>query len=306
MNNLLRCCSLCPRRCGVNREAGETGFCRAPALPRVALADLHFGEEPCISGKAGSGTVFFSHCNLRCVFCQNHEISQGGFGRTVDAEQLAQIFVNLQNLGAHNINLVSPTPYVPAVVRAIRTARQRGLSVPVVYNTHGYETVEVLRLLEGLVDIYLPDLKYGSEEPARLYSAAPDYFPAATAAVKEMFRQVGAPILDENGLARRGTIIRHLVLPGHVSDSLQVLHWIAANLSRDVYISLMAQYFPAYRAVGIPPLNRRLTADEYQQVVDNLSELGLEKGYIQELAAASTEYVPDFDRGLPALMPPLL
>ncbi|HBV95916.1 MAG TPA: radical SAM protein [Desulfotomaculum sp.] len=292
---MLTCCSLCPRCCGVNRQEGETGYCSAPALPRVALADLHFGEEPCISGKDGSGTVFFSHCNLRCVFCQNHQISQGGFGRTVDVDHLAQIFIDLQDLGAHNINLVSPTPYVPAVIQAIRSARGQGLSVPVVYNTHGYETVEVLRLLEGLVDIYLPDLKYGSQEPARLYSAAPDYFTAAAAAVKEMYRQVGAPVLDENGLARRGMIIRHLVLPGHVPDSLRVLRWIAANLPKDVYISLMAQYFPTHLAVGIPPLNRRLTAVEYQQVMDGLWELGLEKGFIQELTAASEEYVPDFD-----------
>lgn len=295
MDNLLRCCSLCPRRCGVNRGAGETGFCRAPARPRVALADLHFGEEPCISGKAGSGTVFFSHCNLGCVFCQNHEISQGGFGRTVDVEHLAQIFISLQDRGAHNINLVSPTPYVPAVIRAIKIARRRGLSVPVVYNTHGYENVKVLRLLEGLVDIYLPDLKYGSEEPARLYSGAPGYFTAAAAAIKEMYRQVGAPVLDENGLAHRGTIIRHLVLPGHVQDSLRVLRWIDANLPKDVYISLMAQYFPTHRAVGIPPLNRCLTAGEYQQVLDCLMELGLENGFIQELAAASAEYAPNFD-----------
>lgn len=295
MDDLLRNCSLCPRRCGVNREAGETGFCSAPARPRVALADLHFGEEPCISGKSGSGTIFFSHCNMSCVFCQNHDLSQAGFGRTVDVDHLAQIFINLQDQGAHNINLVSPTPYVPAVIRAIRKAKGRGLSLPVVYNTHGYETVEVLGLLEGLVDIYLPDLKYGSEGPARRYSAAPGYFTAAAAAIKEMYRQVGGPILDENGLARRGTIIRHLVLPGHVPDSLRVLRWIAANLPRDIYISLMAQYFPTYRAAGIPPLNRRLTAGEYQQVLDGLSELGLEKGFIQELAAASAEYVPNFD-----------
>ncbi|MFZ5597130.1 MAG: radical SAM protein [Bacillota bacterium] len=185
-----------------------------------------------------------------------------------------RIFVELQERGAHNINLVSPTPYVPAVVAAVGKARQRGLSVPVVYNTHGYETVETLKLLEGVVDIYLPDLKYGSEEPARLYSAAPDYFPVAVAAVKEMYRQVGAPVLDENGLARRGVIIRHLVLPGHVQDSLRVLRWIAGNIPRGVYISLMAQYFPAHLAAGIPPLNRRLTAAEYRfQFIQYLQQI---------------------------------
>jgi putative pyruvate formate lyase activating enzyme len=233
------------------------------------------------------------------LFCQNYTISQEGFGRTVGIDRLAQIFIDLQNRGAHNINLVSPAPYVPAVVPAISAARRQGLTVPVVYNTHGYETVTTLRLLDGLVDIYLPDLKYGSEEPAQLYSAAPDYFPVATAAIKEMYRQTGAPVLDENGLALRGTIIRHLVLPGHVPDSLRVLHWIAASIPRDVYVSLMAQYFPAYRAVGMPPLNRCLTPGEYRQVMDGLEELGLENGYIQELDAASDEYVPTFDlRGI--------
>jgi len=295
MEELLRHCSLCPRRCGVDRAAGETGFCRAPARPKVALADLHFGEEPCLTGTAGSGTVFFSHCNLRCAFCQNFEISQEDLGRTLDADRLARIFVDLQDRGAHNVNLVSPTPYAPGVARAVRRARDLGLSVPVVYNTGGYENVEVLELLEGLVDVYLPDLKYGSEEPARRYSGAPDYFAVATAAIKEMYRQVGAPVLDENGLIRRGLIIRHLVLPGHVADSLRVLEWIAANLPPAVYVSLMAQYFPTHRAVAMPPLDRRVTAGEYGQVVGRLMDLGLDNGYVQEREAATDEYVPDFD-----------
>ncbi|OAT84845.1 radical SAM protein [Desulfotomaculum copahuensis] len=291
----LRHCTLCPRRCGANREAGKNGFCCAPARPKIALASLHFGEEPCISGTAGSGTVFFSHCNLKCVFCQNHEISQGGFGREVDVEQLAQIFIKLQEKGAHNINLVSPTPYVPVISPAIKVARRRGLAIPVVYNTNAYENVETLALLEGLVDIYLPDLKYFSAEPARRYSAAPDYFHAATAAIKEMYRQVGTPVLDKNGLARRGLIIRHLVLPGQVADSIHVLHWIAGNLPREVYISLMAQYFPAHRAVRIPPLDRRLRVDEYEDVVNCLLKLGLQNGFVQEMEAATEEYVPDFN-----------
>jgi len=295
MSDWLRRCTICPRRCGVNREAGETGFCRAPARPVVARAALHFWEEPCISGTAGSGTVFFSHCNLKCLFCQNHRISHGGFGREIDAEQLVRIFLNLQERGAHNINLVSPTPYIPVLARAIKTARRRGLTIPVVYNTNAYENVEALSLLDGLVDIYLPDLKYCAEEPARRYSAAPGYFSAATAAVKEMYRQVGAPRLDENGLIRRGLIIRHLILPGQAADSMRVLQWIAAHLPRDVYISLMAQYFPAHRADEAPPLNRCLTKSEYEQVVNRLLELGLENGYVQELEAASEEYVPDFN-----------
>jgi len=239
--------------------------------------------------------VFFSHCNLRCVFCQNFEISQGGFGKTLETRRLARIFTGLQDRGAHNINLVSPTPYAPAVAQAVAAARDMGLSVPVVYNTGGYENVEVLRKLEGLVDVYLPDLKYGSEEPARLYSGAPDYFAAGTAAVLEMYRQVGVPVLDENGLIRRGLIIRHLVLPGHAADSVRVLEWIAANLPSGVYVSLMSQYFPTQLAAGMPPLDRRVTAAEYGRVVDRLLALGLENGYIQELASATEEYVPDFN-----------
>jgi putative pyruvate formate lyase activating enzyme len=205
------------------------------------------------------------------------------------------MFINLQNEGAHNINLVSPTPYVPAVARAIEGARRRGLAVPVVYNTNAYENVATLALLDGLVDVYLPDLKYRDGRWAGRYSAAPDYFPAAAAAVKEMYRQTGTPVLDEHGLVRRGLIIRHLVLPGHVADSLQVLRWIAANLPTDVYVSLMAQYFPTHRAPAMPPLNRRLRVKEYQRVVACLLELGLENGFVQELEAASEEYVPDFN-----------
>lgn len=295
MDSLLRHCTICPRRCGVNRVTGETGFCRAPARPNVALATLHFGEEPCISGTAGSGTVFFSHCNLKCIFCQNHEISQGGFGREISINHLVEIFLHLQNKGAHNINLVSPTPYIPVLVRAIPAARQRGLTIPVVYNTNAYENVAALSLLDGLVDIYLPDLKYRAEEPARRYSAAPDYFATATAAIKEMYRQVGTPLLDKNGLARRGLFVRHLILPGQVADSIQVLQWIAANLPGKVYVSLMAQYFPAYRAREISSLNRRLKTTEYEQVVSCLLDLGLENGFVQELEAATEAYVPDFN-----------
>ncbi|MQL52483.1 radical SAM protein [Desulfofundulus thermobenzoicus] len=291
----LRECTLCPRNCRVNRLAGEKGFCRAPGRPKVAQASLHFWEEPCISGRKGSGTVFFSQCNMRCVFCQNHEISQDGFGREIEVAQLAGVFLDLQQQGAHNINLVSPTPYIPLIARAIELAREKGLALPVVYNTNAYEKVEALAMLEGLVDIYLPDLKYFSDEPSRRYSAAPGYFAVATAAIKEMYRQVGALVLDEQGVARRGLMIRHLVLPGQVEDSKQVLRWIAANLPGEVYISLMAQYFPAYRAGGIPPLNRRLRRKEYEQVVACLLELNRDQGYVQELEAASPDYVPAFD-----------
>lgn len=213
----------------------------------------------------------------------------------VTPDQLAQTFINLQEQGAHNINLVSPTPYTPVIARALKSARLRGLNLPVVYNTNAYENVEVLRCLEGLVDIYLPDLKHCGTELSSRYCAASDYFTVAGSAVKEMYRQVGAPVLAENGLARRGTIIRHLVMPGHVPDSIQVLRWIADNLPGDVYVSLMAQYFPAHRAAGMAPINRRLKPAEYDSVVEYLLDLGLENGFVQEMEASSEDFVPVFD-----------
>lgn len=291
----LKSCRLCPRACVVDRSAGKKGYCRAPLRPKVARAALHFWEEPCLSGNQGSGAVFFSHCNLKCVFCQNYQISQEHYGREVDIPTLAAIFLDLEKKGAHNINLVSPTPYIPQIAAAIKKARSSGLEIPTVYNSNAYEEVSALAQLEGLVEIYLPDLKYTSAENAGTFSGAPDYFPVATKAILEMYRQVGLPSFDANGLMTKGLMIRHLILPGQLVETLQALNWIAANLPRGVYVSLMAQYFPAYRALQTPPLNRRLTEQEYARAVDALLDLGLEYGYTQELTAADECYTPTFD-----------
>ncbi|WP_156272921.1 radical SAM protein [Neomoorella glycerini] len=292
--DVLKHCNLCPRACGVNRLAGERGFCRAGARPKVARAILHHWEEPCLSGSRGSGTVFFSHCNLRCIFCQNYRISWQGRGQEMAVESLAALFLALQAQGAHNINLVSPTPYSPFLVPALREARKQGLQIPVVYNCNAYESIASLRSLEGLVDIYLPDLKYPDPEPAGRYSHAPDYFNVATAAILEMQRQVGTLVLDDDGLARRGLLIRHLVLPGQARAACRVLEWIKATLPRETHISLMAQYVPVWQAGRCPEINRKLTAAEYETVLDYFENLGFENGYYQELEAATTAYIPDF------------
>lgn len=302
---MLSSCEICPLRCRVDRLAGRAGGCRVTGKEVwVAKAQLHMWEEPCISGTGGSGTVFFSFCNLRCVFCQNHEISQLGRGRKLSVDELVRLFLRVQEIGAHNLNLVSPTHFLPQVTIALRRARQSGLHLPVIYNTNAYETVTALRFLEGLVDVYLPDLKYASDgpgSPARRYSRAPGYFAAATAAISEMFRQVGAPQFDADGLVRRGLIIRHLVLPGHLEETKAVLQWIAGNLPRSVYVSLMAQYIPVNRATRYPEINRGLTEAEYEEALDYFTSLGLENGYRQELGAASESFIPRFDLDLAGL-----
>lgn len=280
----LAACNLCPRACGVNRLQGETGFCRAGLLARVASANVHPWEEPPISGTRGSGTVFLSHCTARCLFCQNYPISQQGVGREMTAEQLADAMLRLQKQGCHNINFVTPTHYVPQLLAAVEIAAERGLRIPLLYNTSGYDSVETLRLLEGVIDIYLPDSKYADDEVARQLSGYQDYVQHNRAALLEMRRQVGAElVLDDKGLARRGMIVRHLVLPHGLSQTLQVLRWIAEHLSPQIHISLMAQYFPAHRAVGHPTLGRRLLAEEYEAALAALDYAGLENGWQQEL-----------------------
>jgi putative pyruvate formate lyase activating enzyme len=280
-------CSLCPRRCGAVRAEGGSGACRAGRDAMVASHNLHHGEEPPISGSRGSGTVFFSGCTLKCLFCQNYPISQSCHGQSCSVEQLAGIFLSLQRRGAHNINLVSPTPYLRHVVDALEIASARGLNVPLVYNTSGYERAEVVAALAGIVDIYLPDLKYGPAEESRQLgselSGAGDYFENAAAAIAEMFRQTGPPLLDGNGVAMRGTVIRHLILPGHAGNSLDVLRAIAASPFRPAWLSLMSQYFPAHRAPGRPPFDRRLRPDEWRQVRDEALRLGLDEGWFQEM-----------------------
>lgn len=286
-------CTFCPRRCAVDRGRGERGFCGAGARPTVALCQLHFAEEPPISGARGSGTVFFGGCNLRCVFCQNSAISRAPRGPEVSPSELAEAFLSLEREGAHNVNLVTPTPHVDSLAEAIGLARERGLSVPVIYNSGGYETVEGLRRLEGLVDVYLPDLKYRDDALALRYSGAPGYFAAATAAVLEMARQVGHPAYGAGGLITKGLLIRHLVLPGRRSDSIAVLRWIREALGEAAAVSLMAQYFPAGEAASFPEINRRVTSFEYGQVAGAMRSLGLTQGFVQSRAAAG-DWVPRF------------
>ncbi len=275
-------CELCPRRCRVRRNEGETGYCRQPATARVASANLHHGEEPPVSGFRGSGTVFFSGCTLRCLFCQNYPISQLNHGQDTLVEGLAKMFLSLQRRGAHNLNLVSPTPHWLPVVAALERAAGKGLTLPVLLNTSGYERPEVIAALENLVDIYLPDVKYAGPDLAGELSGATDYPEVDTEAVDEMVRQRPGLELDEQELAVRGTIVRHLILPGEVKNSIQVLERIADRWRGRVHLSLMSQYFPAHRAVENPRWNRRLTEEEYRRVRERALELGLDDGWFQE------------------------
>lgn len=286
-----RNCTLCPRRCGVDREAGQTGFCGMPAGLRIARAMLHYGEEPPISGSFGTGAVFFSGCTLRCVYCQNREISAGGKGKAVSSEQLRALFERLIDEGAQSIDLVTPTHFLPSILPALTPK----LPVPVVYNCGGYERVETLRQLEGLVDIYLPDMKYADNALAARLSAAPDYFETASAAIREMYRQTG-PALVEDGIMRRGVLLRHLVLPGYLENTLRVLDWAAETFPKNaVMLSLMSQYVPMGPARSMPPLDRRLTQEEYVGAVSWMQLCGLTFGYTQDPSAATKELLPDFN-----------
>lgn len=285
-------CRLCPRKCGADRY-DETGFCGCGAELRAAKAYLHMWEEPCISGKNGSGAIFFSGCCLKCCFCQNYKISSEGFGRIISENRLAEIFLELQENGAHNINLVSPTQFVPRIISALELCRGK-LNVPVIYNTGGYERVETLKMLEGYVDVYLPDLKYYSGDLAEKYSGARDYFEYASAALKEMYRQVGEYKIKD-GIMRRGMIIRHLALPSCRRDSENVLEWISENFPKDgILISLMSQYTPLYKSSEHKELSRRISTFEYNFVLNRANELGLE-GFMQERSSAKEEYTPEFD-----------
>ena len=290
-------CVLCPRACHVNRSVlGQKGLCGMPDRVRIARAALHFWEETCISGKEGSGAVFFSGCNLRCVFCQNREISAEGAGTEISVERLSDIFLELQEQGANNINLVTPTHYLLSVAEALEKAKQKGLRVPVVYNCGGYESVEALKRIEGLVDIYLPDYKYVSAELAARYSAAADYPQRAWEALAEMYRQTGEAVLDERGMMRRGVIVRHLILPGHTKEAIAVLQKLYATYGNTICYSIMNQYTPLpYVAKEYPELNRRLTKREYDKVIDAAVSMGIENGYIQEGETAKESFIPPFD-----------
>lgn len=286
-------CMLCPRGCGVNRLQGERGFCGASAKPELGRAALHMWEEPSISGETGSGTVFFVHCTLRCVYCQNRQIStQQACGVSVDAQKMAQIFLHLQEQGAQNINLVTAAHYTPHLIEAIPLARQQGLCIPVLLNCGGYESVQTLQKLDGLIDIYLPDFKYYSSYYAGLYSSAPDYLETAEQAIDEMVRQTGAPVFDAQGRMQRGTLIRHLMLPGLMGDTKQVLRRIAERWGDRVLVSLMRQYTPV-EMEAYPELNRTITAEEYAEAIAYFEMLGL-SGYLQEGEAAAESFIPSF------------
>lgn len=295
-SHLLSNCILCPRRCGANRTAGQTGYCGMSADILVARAALHMWEEPCISGDVGSGTIFFSGCNLKCVFCQNYSIALGDCGKKITTARLSEIFLELQQKGAANINLVTPTHYIPQIRETLLLAKENGLTLPIVYNTGGYESVEALQLLEGLVDIYLPDLKYFSTELSSAYSHAKDYFQVATGALTEMYRQVGAPVFDEgSGLMKCGMIVRHLVLPGQTKDSKKVLRYLHETYGDNIYISIMNQYTPLPHVAQIPELNRRITTEEYDKVVNFALRLGITNAFIQEGETAEESFIPSFD-----------
>ena len=294
MLNLLKNCKLCPRNCGVDRFK-QVGFCGASDKVKIALVSLHQWEEPCLIGESGAGTIFFSNCNLRCCFCQNHQISQGNFGIEVDINRLAEIFLEQQERGAANIDLVTPTHYVPQIIKALDIAKSRNLNIPVVYNSNSYENVETIELLRGYVDIFLPDLKYFDGDTAVKYSSAPNYFDTASKAIAKMFELVGSNEFDSNGLMKRGLIVRHLILPNHRRDSMKIVEWLYKTFGDSIYISLMNQYTPMFNAAKFKELNRRLTTFEYDSVVNYAVELGINNCYIQIGKTASKEFIPNFD-----------
>ena len=291
----LKECKLCPFECGVNRLEGKKGRCNCDDKLKIALASLHYFEEPCISGKNGSGTIFFTNCNLRCKYCQNYEISQMQKGKEISVDHLAEIFLKQQERKANNINLVTPTSYVYQIIEALDIAKKKGLTIPIIYNTNGYEKIETIKLLKGYIDIYLPDLKYYSNELAEKYSGVKNYFEVTTNAIKEMYNQVGNPIFDENGIIKRGLIIRHLILPNHMLNTKHILKWIKEEMPKEVYVSVMAQYFPTYKAKEDSLINRKLNKKEYNEIEQYLYSLNIKNGYLQELGEHEEEYVPNFD-----------
>ncbi len=287
---------LCPRGCGVNRESGESGVCGVSGDEIMAArAALHRWEEPCICGPGGSGAVFFSGCPLRCIYCQNYEIAHAAVQRRITREHLAEIFLQLQEQGAENINLVTPTHYTPQIIWSILRAREQGLSLPIIYNCSGYESMDTLRSLEGIIDIYLTDFKYMEEELAAAYSRAPDYPAVAKQALSEMVRQMGTMHLDDAGMMKRGVIVRHLLLPNHVNNAKRVVKYVYETYGDSVYLSLMNQYTPLPQVKDIPDLNRRVTKREYERLIDYALSLGVMHAFIQEGNAAQESYIPAFD-----------
>ena len=288
-------CNICPRRCGADRENGSLGFCGASNKIRIARAALHFWEEPCLSGANGAGTVFFSYCNMKCVYCQNYRISTRGAGHEVSIGELAEIFLDLQSQGANNIDLVTPTHYALDIAEAVKKAKDSGLHIPVLYNCGGYESVETLKRLEGLIDIYMPDMKYYRDKYAVKYSSAPRYFETACAALEEMYRQTGAFVLDENGIMQRGVIVRHMMLPGLMLDTKKIMDYLFDTYGNNIYISLMSQYTPLKNVERFPELNRKIDMKKYNSIVDYCMNRGMENVFIQEGSAAKESFIPCFE-----------
>lgn len=292
-------CTICPRKCHADRSAGQRGYCGQTAVLKAARAALHMWEEPCISGSQGSGAVFFSGCNVRCVFCQNYEIAEGQYGTEISYDRFSEILLELQEQGAANINLVTPTHFVPQIIYGLERAKTRGLTIPIVYNSSGYESVDMLKKLDGLIDIYLPDMKYTRAKTAAMYSNAPDYVTVARAALHEMVRQTGSPEFDCDGMMQRGVIVRHLLLPGHVAEAKEVLDYLYQTYGDLIYISIMNQYTPLLNLRGIDmehqELNRKVTKREYDKVIDYALELGVQNAFIQEGQTAKESFIPAFD-----------
>lgn len=288
-------CTICPRDCGADRNSGQTGYCRVTSELLVSRAALHMWEEPSISGENGSGTVFFSGCNMGCVFCQNHEIAKGQTGKIITVDRLSEIFMELQEKGANNINLVTPSHYVPQIIEAVKRAKEKGMDLPVVYNSSGYEKVETIKSLEGIVDVYLPDFKYLDQEAAIKYSSCPDYEFYAKASLKEMVRQTGHPVFDSDGLITRGTIVRHLSLPGLLSDSKDILTYLSETYGRDIYISIMNQYTPVLTLDKFKELNRKVTMEEYDELIMFARLMGIKNAYVQEDETQDESFIPSFN-----------
>ncbi len=288
-------CNICPRRCGADRENGSLGFCGASNKIRIARAALHFWEEPCLSGKNGAGTVFFFFFNMKCVYCQNYRISTRGAGHEVSIGELAEIFLDLQSRGANNIDLVTPTHYALDIAEAVKKAKNSGLHIPVLYNCGGYESVETLKRLEGIIDIYMPDMKYYRDKYAVKYSSAPRYFETACAALEEMYRQTGAFVLDENGIMQSGVIVRHMMLPGLMLDTKKIMDYLFDTYGNNIYISLMSQYTPLKNVERFPELNRKIDMKKYNSIVDYCMNRGMENVFIQEGSAAKESFIPCFE-----------
>lgn len=286
-------CDICPRKCGVNREKGELGFCKMKDKIKIARYSLHYWEEPIIFGETGSGTIFFSGCNLKCIFCQNYKISSENMGKEISVERLKEICLELQNMGANNINLVTGTHFLPLIKEALILAKKEGLTIPIVYNTSSYENVESLKEMEGLIDIYLPDLKYYDNKLAENFSLANNYFEIATNAIKEMVRQTGKPVI-ENNIMKKGVIVRHLLLPNHLEDSKKIIKYLHDTYDEDIYISIMNQYTPIKKFDKYPELNRTLTDKEYDELVNYACDLNITQAFIQEGETCKESFIPDF------------